>query len=154
MTVVPENLTTQVYRVFIKASAQQVWDAITQPEFIARFFHGGHVESDLVAGGHWRTYAPDRSLLWNDGRVLEVDPPRRLVHTWQSAYDPEMATEPSSRVSGDIEERPEGWCMLTLIHDQLDESPKTATSVSGAGWMFVLSNLKTMLETGTTLDGG
>ena len=77
--------------------------------------------------------------------------PRRLVHGWSSMYDPEMAAEPVSRVTWEIEPREDGCCLLTVVHDRLDASPKTASSVSGTGWMFVLSGLKTLLETGQPL---
>jgi uncharacterized protein YndB with AHSA1/START domain len=82
---------------------------------------------------------------------MEFDPPRRLVHGWRSLYDPDMAAEKRSRVTWEIEVQEGGYCLLTVVHDQLDGAPKTAASVSGTGWMGVLSNLKTLLETGTSL---
>jgi uncharacterized protein YndB with AHSA1/START domain len=82
---------------------------------------------------------------------MEFDPPRRLVHGWQSMYDSEMAAEKSSRVTWEIEPQDGGYCLLTVVHDQLEGAPKTAASVAGPGWMGVLSNLKTLLETGTAL---
>ena len=68
---------------------------------------------------------------WGDGPVLEFDPPRRLVHEWRSAYDPELAKEPPSRVTWEIEDTGDGSCRLTVVHDRLDDSPRTARSVSG-----------------------
>jgi uncharacterized protein YndB with AHSA1/START domain len=85
--------------------------------------------------------------------VLEAEPPVRLVHTWRSLYDPEAATEPHSRVTWRIEPQENGTSLLTVVHDQLEDSPKTAASVSGPGWMIVLSGLKTLLETGQPLAG-
>jgi len=82
---------------------------------------------------------------------MEFDPPRRRVHEWRSLYDPEMAQEQPSRVTWEIEPQEGGYCQLTLTHDRLEGAPKTATSVSGPGWMFVLSGLKTLLETGSPL---
>lgn len=89
--------------------------------------------------------------MWGDETVLESEPPRRLVVTWRSLYDPELAGEQPSRVSWDIESQEGGFSKLTVVHDQLEGSPKTAASVSGAGWMMVLSGLKTVLETGRPL---
>ncbi len=71
---------------------------------------------------------------------------------WESLYDVDMAAEPVSRVTWEIEPDERGVCKLTAIHDQLDNSPKTRDSVHGAGWMFVLSGLKTLLETGEPLQ--
>jgi uncharacterized protein YndB with AHSA1/START domain len=85
--------------------------------------------------------------------VLEFDPPRRLVHEWRSLYDPDLAIESPSRVTWDIEPVGGGVCKLTLTHDKLDGAPKTAASVGGAGWMFVLSGLKTVVETGRSMSG-
>jgi hypothetical protein len=82
--------------------------------------------------------------------VFEYDPPRRLVHGWQGLYDPELAEEAESRVTWAIEPQDGGYCLLTVTHDQLEGAPKTAESVAG-GWMFVLSGLKTLLETGSPL---
>jgi uncharacterized protein YndB with AHSA1/START domain len=141
---------TQVYQVFIRATPEQIWQAITQPEFTARSFYGSRVDTTGVAGSPIRHYAPDGTTLWGDDSILESDPPRRLVHTWRSLYDPELAAEPSSRVTWEIDPQPGGITRLTVVHDQLEASPKTAEHVGG-GWMFVISGLKTLLETGQPL---
>lgn len=152
MTTTPaEQTTTQVYQIFVKATPQAIWDAITKPEFSARYFYGSRVETTGEAGAPFRYHSPDGSSLWGDETVLEVDPPRRLVVTWRSLYDPEAADEPASRVSWEIEPQQGGYCKLVVMHDQLESAPKTAAGVSGAGWMLVLSGLKTVLETGAPL---
>jgi uncharacterized protein YndB with AHSA1/START domain len=145
--------TTQVYQVLIKASAQKVWDAITKPEFTSRYFHGSRVDTTGEAGTPYRSYAPDGQTLWIDEMVYESDPPRRLVHGWRHLWDPEEAAEPSSRVTWEIQERDGGVCLLTVTHDELENSPKSAASVSGIGWRTVLDGLKTLLETGEPLFG-
>src|SRR5207253_7247153 len=89
--------------------------------------------------------------LWGDEAILEEDPPRKLVHQWRSMYDPELAAEETSRVSWEIEPGDDGVSLLTVVHDQLEGAPKTAASVAGVGWMYVLSGLKTLLETGEGL---
>ena len=139
---------TQVYQVFIKSSPERIWDAITTPEFTAKYFHGARI---TVTNSHYHSIGTDDST-WGDSAVLEWDPPRRLVHGWRSLYDPEMAAEPESRVTWEIEPGDGGICQLTVIHDQLEHSPQTAGSVYGRGWMFVLSGLKTLLETGEPLS--
>ncbi len=143
---------TQVYQVFIKATPERIWEAITDPEFTVKYFHGSRVELQLVAGTEYRGMSTDRTEVWVDGTVLDVDPPRRLVHTWRAMYDPEQAEEQPSRVTWEIEERDGGVCLLTVVHDQLEGAPRTARGVSGEGWMHVLSGLKTLLETGSPLS--
>jgi uncharacterized protein YndB with AHSA1/START domain len=140
--------TTQVYQLFIKATPEEVWDAITKSEFTTRYFFASRIE---MADGRRRAYGPNGEL-WGDSAILEEDPPRRLVHEWQGLYDPELAAEETSRVTWEIERQDDGVTKLTLIHDQLEGAPKTAESVAG-GWMFVLSGLKTLLETGRPLAG-
>ncbi|RUP27002.1 MAG: ArsR family transcriptional regulator [Mycolicibacterium sp.] len=140
---------TQVYQLYIRASQEEVWAAITRPEIVAKFFHGARVESTYEVGSKLRSVSPDGNDVWGDNTILECDPPRRLVHTWRSLYDPEMAVEPESRVTWEIESHEQQLCRLTLIHDRLDQSPKTAANVKG--WSYILSNLKTVVETGKSL---
>jgi uncharacterized protein YndB with AHSA1/START domain/DNA-binding transcriptional ArsR family regulator len=141
----------QVYEVFIRATPEQIWDAITKPEFTSRYFFGSRVETDGKAGSPMRHYAPDGTTLWGDDNIIESERPRRLVHGWRSLYDAQLSEEPPSRVTWEITPQPGGVTKLTVIHDQLEDSPKTAASVSG-GWMFVISGLKTLLETGRPLN--
>ena len=138
-------LATQVYSVFIRATPEHVWEAITRPEFTERYFHGARIE---VRDGRILSSVGD--LAW-DEEVLEEDQPKRLVHRWTSGYDPEMAAEEPSRVTWELEPQGNGTTLLTVVHDQLEGAPKTAENVSGAGWMWVLSGLKTLLETGEPL---
>src|SRR5881296_2762964 len=91
------KVTTQVYRVYIKATPQAIWDAITRPEWTERYGYGARAEYDLRPGGAHRGLtseamrcmgAPEVAV---DGQVVEVDPPRRLVVTWRMVMDPQMA---------------------------------------------------------------
>src|SRR5262249_37701732 len=145
-TMATEATTTQVYRVFIKASPEAVWDAITKPEFTERYFHGVRIE--LRDGRRWSSLGDGRA--WDEA-ILEEDPPRRLVHTWRAGYDPELAAQEPSRVTSAVEPREHGMTLLPSVHDRLEGAPRTASDVAGEGWMFVLSNLKTFLETGQPL---
>ena len=145
MTTITEVQTTQVYQVFIKATPEAIWEAITKPEFTTKFFYGAEIEA-----------TPDRRFVkmgdvQEEDPVFEFDPPRRLVHGWQSKWNDEMGAEEPSRVTWEIEPRDDGITMLTLVHDRLEGAPKTATAVYGPGWMLVLSGLKTLLETGEPL---
>ncbi|MCW2934914.1 MAG: Activator of Hsp90 ATPase 1 family protein [Actinomycetia bacterium] len=140
---------TQVYQMYINAPQQKVWEAITTPEIVAAYFRGAQVQGSYQPGTKIRMASPDGTQEWGNNTVLEADPPRKLVHTWRSLYDPEMAAEPESRVTWEIESLPGGYSRLTLIHDQLDASPKTAASITG--WTYYLSSLKSVLETGSPL---
>jgi uncharacterized protein YndB with AHSA1/START domain len=142
---------TQVYSLFVRTTPEQLWDAITKPEFTSKYFYGSVFESTWEEGSSYAGWANDRSQQYVEGTVVEASPPHRLVTTWRALYDPEAAAEPFSRVTWEIEPAGDGVTKLTVVHDELDASPKTAANVAG-GWSFVLSGLKTLLETGEPLS--
>ena len=137
---------TQVYSIFIKATPEQVWDAITKPEFTQKYFHDSRL--DFTNG--YRSVAGDGRLLVS-GELFELDPPRRLVHGWRSHWDDRLAAEPESRVTWEIEPRDDGTSLLTVTHDRLEDSPLTAATLAG-GWMLVLNGLKALVETGEAVS--
>ena len=137
---------TQVYQLFIKATPEAIWDAITKPEFTVEYFYGSRTTATRESV---RGLGPGDEVLV-DSPTFEFDPPRRLVHGWQALYDPELAGEEPSRVTWEIEPQDGGYCKLTVVHDRLEGAPRTAENVAG-GWMFILSGLKTLLETGKAL---
>jgi uncharacterized protein YndB with AHSA1/START domain len=143
------NGAPQVYPIFIKAAPDTIWAAITRPEYSQMYFYGARIENTPE---RHTAQAPDGSD-WGDGPMFEFDPPRRLIYAWKSGYDPTMAAEPASRVTWQIDPQEGGYSLLTVTHDQLEASPRTAESVAGVGWMMVLSGLKTVLETGKSLSG-
>ena len=157
--------TTQVYRVYIKAPPQAIWDAITKPEWTEKYGYGGRGEFDLRRGGSYRGFTSEAMRaagapeLGVDGEVLEVDPPRKLVQTFRMVMDAEMAAQGFTRLTYEIEAGKGGVTKLTLTHD-LEGAPTLAVLLSGGmedqgaggGWSWVLSGLKTLLETGTSLD--
>jgi uncharacterized protein YndB with AHSA1/START domain len=140
---------TQVHQIYIRATAEEIWAAITKPEFTERYFFGARITAtaDRVV-----SLGPADET-WGDEAVFEYDPPRRLVQEWHSLYDAELAAEEPSRVTWEIEPQESGVCKLTVVHDRLEGAPRTAASVAG-GWMLVLSGLKTLVETGEPLTKG
>ncbi|HET8527601.1 MAG TPA: SRPBCC family protein [Gaiellaceae bacterium] len=140
--------TTQVYAVFIRATPEQVWEAITTPSFTQQYFFGSRV---TVTPETYVGLDADGGALV-EGGVVEYDPPKRLVHGWRALYDPASAAEEESRVTWELEPQDGGVTKLTVVHDRLEASPVTAASVAG-GWSYVLSGLKTLLETGRPLVG-
>ncbi len=153
---------TQVYRVYIKASPEAIWDAITKPEWTQRYGYRGAVEFDsFEPGAKIRFVAPPEMQAMGmpevvvDGEVIEADPPRRLVQTWHPLWAEDIAAE-TSRVIYDIEEDDAGVTRLTVTHE-LEGTPITGAQVGltdarmhegGGGWPMILSDLKTLLETG------
>ena len=144
--------TTQVYSVFVRATPEQLWDAITKPEFTSKYFYGSVIDSTWEPGATYTGWSSDRSQQYVEGEVIEASPPRKLVTTWRALYDPETAAEPYSRVTWEIEPADGGVTKLTVVHDELEAAPKTAENVA-SGWSYVLSGLTTLLETGEPLAG-
>jgi uncharacterized protein YndB with AHSA1/START domain/DNA-binding transcriptional ArsR family regulator len=139
----------QVYTVFIRAPREKVWDAITKPEFTHQYFYGSEPSSSWKPGAPlvWTEHETGRMLV--EGDVIECDRPRRLVHTWNVRYDESLAAEAASRVTWELEET-DGVTKLTAIHDEFQQGSKVYDNVAG-GWPFVLSGLKTLVETGAPL---
>jgi uncharacterized protein YndB with AHSA1/START domain len=144
--------TDQVYAVFVRATPEQVWDAITKPEFTTKYFYGTAIDSTLEVGSPYRSLSGEGNQTMVEGEILESDPPRLLRHSWRSVWDEAQGIEPASRVTWEIEGQEDGTTKLTVVHDKLDASPATAASVAG-GWAYILSGLKTLLETGEPLSG-
>lgn len=140
-----------VYEVYIRTTPQKLWDAITKPEMTRQYFYKSSVKSDWKVGSPVLHVSEEgKSMI--EGKVLEVDPPRRLVTTFASQMlggSGEYKNDRASRVTWEIEPRGD-TCKLTLVHDDFDGETATYKSV-GPGWNPVLSGLKTLLETGQPL---
>lgn len=138
---------TQVYVIFIRTTPEKLWAALTDGELTKKYFFGETVRSDFKRGSEWHSEGPagTRDV---EGQVIESDPPRRLVITWHILYEAALSKE-LSKVTYLIEKRGEA-CKLTVLHD-CAEAPLTAKHVSENGWHWVLSTLKTWLETGEAL---
>jgi uncharacterized protein YndB with AHSA1/START domain len=140
-----------VYQTYVRANAEQVWRAITDPEFTRRYFHRTAFESTLEPGSPYRMVLPDGTDAVV-GTIEEVEPNRRLVMTWRILYDVAAAEEPPSRVEWLLTEGSDGVTKVTTIHRDLAASPITAASIAD-GWYWVLQSMKTLLETGEALPG-
>lgn len=161
--------TTQVHRIYIKAAPQRVWDAITEPEWTDRYGYGGKTDYDLTPGAKFETRPGDAMVTASaeqgfaipdviiDGEVVEAKPPSRLVLRWRMLMDPDVAAEGFSRLTYEITEAA-GGVKLTVVHE-LEGMPRLAELVDGSGestgagggWPWLLSDLKSLLETGTVL---
>jgi uncharacterized protein YndB with AHSA1/START domain len=165
MTTTGTAVATQTYAIYIKATPEAIWDAITNPDQTDRYGYQGRVDFDLRPGGDYHAHASEamRTMTGGDldvivaGEVREAIAPNRLVHTWNPNFVAEIAAEPATTLTWELAPGDFGGTKLTLTHE-LDDAPHTATMVGGApgtggGWAFVLSDMKTLLETGSTIAG-
>ncbi|MBV9795095.1 MAG: metalloregulator ArsR/SmtB family transcription factor [Actinobacteria bacterium] len=142
-----ETTVEKVFEIYIRTTPEQLWQAITDPGTRARYQFGARVESSWTSGSAYQVIHPRAPRPLIEGENLEVDPPRRLVQSYQATWDDDIAAAGTSRVTWEIE--PVGdSCRLTVTHDQL---PDNADSHLYGGWPMILSGLKTWLETGQEL---
>jgi len=142
---------TQVYSVFVRATPEQLWAAITKPEFTRKYFYGSVFDSTYEAGAKYCGFSAENGEQYIDGEIVEATAPTKLVTTWRATWTEALAAEPPSRVTWEIEPAGEGVSKLTVVHDRLEDSPATAESVGG-GWSYVLSGMKSVVETGKALE--
>jgi len=134
-----------VYVTFIRTTADQLWSALTGPDFIRKYWFGMHIESDWKVGATWKLVFTDGRIA-DFGEVLEFDPPKRLVLKWCNEWSPEMKAEGETRCTMELEAL-DGAVKLSVTHETARPQSKFIQAVSG-GWPRILSNLKSLLETG------
>ena len=138
-----------VYVTYIRTTPEKLWQALTTPEFHRRFFFGTTQESEWKPGASWRLLIPDGRVA-DSGEVLEIDPPRRLVLKWRNEFMPELRAEGYSRMTCTLDKQGAS-VKLTIVHEMDQPGSKFIESVS-EGWPPILSSLKSLLETGESLE--
>jgi uncharacterized protein YndB with AHSA1/START domain len=140
-----EDPVEKVFEIYIRTSPERLWEAITDPEIRSKYNFGARITSDWTKGSSYDMRAGDMPL--GEGEILEVDPPRRLVHTMTALWSDDVKAEGSTRVTWEIEPVADS-CRLLVVHDQLSDG---ANEEIYGGWPMILSGLKTWLESGELL---
>jgi uncharacterized protein YndB with AHSA1/START domain len=138
-----------VYVIHIRTTPEKLWQALTIPEFTRKFWCETWQECDWKKGSSWKLMIPD-GRLGNSGEVLEIVPHKRLVLSWLTEFIPEFRGEGHSRLTYELEQQGD-TVKLTVIHDMDKDDSKVIEAVSN-GWPAILSSLKSMLETGESLE--
>ena len=142
-----EERMEKVFEIYIKTTPERLWEAITDAEMRAKYSFGVGTRSDWAPGSRYEAVHRGAGLTIAEGENLEVDPPRRLVQSFNALWSDEVKDEGTSRVTWEIEQV-EDSCRLTVTHDELREG---ANAELYGGWPMILSGLKTLLETGEEL---
>lgn len=137
---------TFVYVTYIRTTPEKLWSALTGPEFQKQYWFGSHCESEWTPGSSWKLLYPDGRLA-DSGEIVEAKPPRRLVIRWRNEWNPELKAEGWSVCTMELEPTA-GAVKLSITHSVEREGSKFIAAVSG-GWPKVLSNLKSLLESGS-----
>ena len=146
--------TAHVYQIYIAATPEAVFRAITDSDWTRKYFHHTSFVEPPVAGAGYRTVTPDgRDAV--EGVIEEMTPPAegqpgRFVQTWHVLYDAALSAEPPGRVEWTIEEVGEELTRVRVVHGDLAFSPLTWAHVKD-GWVWIIDALKTLLETGRPL---
>jgi uncharacterized protein YndB with AHSA1/START domain len=140
---------TFVYVTYIRTTAEKVWQALVEPEFTRQYFFGMTMETDWKVGSAWKTVGSDGETK-DSGEIVEINPPKRLVLTWRNEFRAEMKAEGDSRMSYELEQEGE-MVKLTVLHEIDQPESKLIRAVSN-GWPMILSSLKSLLETGESLE--
>ena len=142
---------TFVYVTYIRTTPQKLWSALTvDTQFMKQYWFGIHCESQWTAGSAWKMVSSEGKIL-DAGDILESEPPRRLVIRWQNQMRPELTAEGESRCSIELEQIGPA-VKLSITHTIEREASKLIEAVSG-GWPKIISNLKSLLETGSVVLG-
>jgi uncharacterized protein YndB with AHSA1/START domain len=140
-----DGISRFVYVTYIRTTPERLWAALTKTEFIKQYWFGMNLESDWKAGSPWKMVSAD-GLVTDEGEVAECDPPRRLALRWRHKWKPELAADGEAFCVIALEPV-EGAVKLTITHTVAQPESKLIEAVSG-GWPRILSNLKSLLETG------
>ena len=137
-----------VFATYIRATPELIWRALTESEFTTRYWYGSTIESDWQPGSPYEVQAGGKPAI--NGEILEAEPPRRLAMTFHDLWSNQEANKVPAKLTVEIEDPPQGVSKLTVIHEDVEGQDSRIAQVSD-GWPFILSGLKTLLETGDGL---
>jgi uncharacterized protein YndB with AHSA1/START domain len=136
---------TFLYVTYIRATPEKLWSALTDAEFMKQYWFGVHCESEWTAGSSWKMVYPDGRIS-DAGEILEADPPRRLVIRWRHQDKSELKAEGDSLCTMELE--PSGTAVKLSITHTIERDPSKFIAAVSGGWPKIVSNLKSLLETG------
>ena len=135
-----------VYVTYIRTTPEKLWSALTDTEFMKQYWFGMRCESQWTAGSAWKIVAPD-GRIFDSGAIVEAERPRRLVIRWQHQNSPELKAEGDSLCTMEIS--PAGTAVKLSITHTIEREPSLLIDAVSGGWPKVISNLKSLLETGS-----
>ena len=144
-----ENKSSFVYVTYIRTTPEKLWKALTSAEFVQQYWLGVRAEAEWKKGGSWKLVLPDGRIA-DTGEIVEFEPAKRLAIRWRNEFMAEMKAEGISFCTMEIESAAGQAVKLTVSHGMDRENSKFIGAVAG-GWPQILSNLKSLLETGSVV---
>ena len=139
-----------VYVTYIKTTPEKLWKAITDPEITRKYRFGTHAESEWTPGSSWRMLTEAGEVI-DSGEIVEVHPPKRLVIKWRNEWEPKFKAEGDSYCTFQIEPEPNGSATKLTVTHAIDKPVSPFIEAVANGWPKTLSNLKSLLETGSVV---
>ena len=138
---------TFIYVTYIRTTQEKLWSALTtDSEFMKQYWFGVHCQSQWTPGSSWKMIHGDGQIT-DDGEIVESEPPRRLVIRWQHQSKPELKAEGHSLCTMELE--PTGAAVKLSITHTIERDPSKLIAAVSGGWPKIVSNLKSLLETGS-----
>jgi uncharacterized protein YndB with AHSA1/START domain len=137
-----------VYVTYIRTTPERLWSALTSPEFVRQYWRGVHAEADWRPGGSWKLIFPDGRVA-DTGEIVAFEPSKLLSIRWRNEFMPELKAEGWSLCTMEIEPSDDA-VKLIVTHSMERKDSKFIGAVS-SGWPQILSNLKSLLETGAVI---
>ena len=140
---------TFVYVTYIRTTPEKLWKKLTETGVAREFFWATALDAEWKVGAPWKIVGADGEVK-DSGEIVEIDPPRRLVLKWRNEFKPELKAEGDSRMTYELEPKGE-MVKLSVLHEMDMGQSKFIQQVS-SGWPIILSSLKSLLETGESLE--
>jgi len=139
------NKSEFVYVIYIRTTPERLWSALTSADFMKQYWFGMHFQTDWKSGSAWRLVFSDGTVA-DSGEIVAVDPPRRMAFKWRNDFRPELKAEGYGRCT--IELEPSADSVKLSITHVMDRAQSQFIEAVSGGWPRILSNLKSLLETG------
>ena len=139
---------TFVHVTYIRTTPEKLWSVLTDAELMPQYWFGVRCESRWTAGSSWKMAYPD-GLITDDGEIIEAEPPRRLVIRWQHQKKPELKAEGTSHCTMELDSS--GPAVKLSITHTIERQPSKFIAAVSVGWPMIISNLKSLLETGSVV---
>lgn len=138
-----------VYVIYIRTTTEKLWHALVNPELTKQYWAGTWQESEWKVGATWQIMRPDGRVA-DSGNIVEIDPPHRLVLTWRNEFRPELHKEGYSQLTYQLEQQ--GDMVKFMLTHEMDWPESKFIEAVSQGWPAILSSLKSLLETGESLE--
>jgi uncharacterized protein YndB with AHSA1/START domain len=142
------NKSTFVYVTYIRTTPEKLWQALLDPSFTRQYWVECWHDCNWQVGADWKLMIPD-GRVGDAGKIIDIEPMKRIVLTWTNQFKPELKAEGESRLTIDLEQM-DDMMKLSLVHEIDQPDSKLIGAVSG-GWPMILASLKSLLETGDSL---